>query len=72
MTKPKEMYWWFQGASVVELNARLNVDPFNARLEVRVDDDQRMTFRVVTPGIESMAEEPDVNDSHRCPPQCPE
>ena len=68
----RERYWWFQGESVEELTARLVVDPKSARLEVRIDDSQRMTFRVVGPPQTRTEPDPDINDSHLCPPFCPD
>ena len=67
----KDQYWWFQGESVKELCDRLVVDPGAVRLEVRIDDEQRMTFRVVGGVQTRLHDDPDINDSHLCPPFCP-
>ena len=62
-------YWWFQGASVEELTARLTANP-GARLEVHLDG-TKMTF-VVKPVGEFTAQSfhPPINESHVCPPDC--
>ena len=67
----KDKYWWFQGESVKELSARLAADPSAVRLEVRLDGD-KMTFRVVGGPAVREATDPDINDSHLCPPFCPD
>jgi hypothetical protein len=69
MSRP---YWWFKGASVTELCDRLNDTP-NARLEVRIDDNQKMTLTVVPDGPSTAAApfDPPINESHVCPPICP-
>ena len=65
----RERYWWFQGESVQELSSRLAADPGAVRLEVRLDGD-KMTFRVVG-GVQARDDDPDINDSHLCPIDCP-
>lgn len=46
--KQPATHWWFSGASVVELVKRLSdAGSATARLEVRIDSKQAMTFRVV-------------------------
>ena len=73
MSKP-EKFWWFRGASVEELARRLErAGPSACRLEVRISEDGKMTFRVVADGTTSLAAasvEPDINESHPCPPDC--
>lgn len=70
-------FWWFQGDSVVELAARLAAaDPTTARLEVRIDADHHMTFRVVDtrPADQTLSVQmgtADINNSWLCPPACP-
>lgn len=68
MSKP---YWWFQGASVVELVARLQAaGPETARLEVHKDG-KSLTFHVVrTDGVSALDDPPPINDSKICPPIC--
>lgn len=67
-------YFWFTGASVQELYARLTAaDPATCRLEVRTRSG-KCYFRVVPKQNETMTAEtaqPDVNDSFLCPPICP-
>lgn len=71
MSKP---YWWFRGASVEALVKRLvAADPATCTLEVRISDEQKMTFRVVpkdTAALGDGNDPPDINDSHLCPPDC--
>lgn len=65
-------YFWFKGASVAELIARLlAVGADVARLEVRTEGD-KMYLRVVGPNAPESADldKPDINDSHVCPPFC--
>jgi hypothetical protein len=65
-------YWWFQGDSVRELLARLTESP-DARLEVHLAENQKMTF-VVLPSGEAATRDPirpPINESHVCPPSCP-
>ncbi|HEY9466796.1 MAG TPA: hypothetical protein VIR54_27055 [Vicinamibacterales bacterium] len=71
-------FHWFQGASVQALVDRLiAADPATARLEVH-QHDEKMYFRVVAakPADRTLAAadgdptDP-INDSHRCPPECP-
>lgn len=61
-------YWWFEGVSVAAL-ANYLTEAKNPRLEVRVDAEQKMTFRVI--GDTRSAVGPDINDSLICPPICP-
>jgi hypothetical protein len=71
-------FWWFQGASVVELAERLAAcGPATARLEVRLSEDRKLTFRVVptqkfATAMGDPPEPPDINESFLCPPICPE
>lgn len=75
-------YWWFRGESVKALVEQLTTHGVEtARLEVRIDDGDAMTFRVVPATadagkngeVESTdSHENDINDSHRCPPLCPD
>ena len=66
-------FWWFPERSSVELAHRITAAGPGHRLEVRVDDAGKMTFRVVPKdqmsGLRAIA---DVNESHICPPWCPE
>ena len=65
-------YWWFQGASVAELQKQLTEAGADARLEVRIDAKQSMTFTVVSGDVSTqshIAGHP-INDSHICPPDC--
>jgi len=62
-------FWWFQGASVQELTARLQADT-NVRLEVHLAGD-KMTLEVVSNDATAARINPPINDSHICPPQCP-
>ncbi|MCY7380684.1 MAG: hypothetical protein LH467_15255 [Gemmatimonadaceae bacterium] len=66
-------FWWFVGASVEALTERLNAAGVDARLEVRIDADLKMTFRVVAPEgvVMTGAATVDINDSFLCPPRCP-
>lgn len=68
MAKP-EKYWWFEGDSVAELQRRLISTP-GARLEVRIDRDDKMTLRVVDIAAKAPLSEDDINYSHVCPPAC--
>jgi hypothetical protein len=67
-------YWWFQGASVAELLARLTAAGPDARLEVHLASDQKMTL-VVVPAVDGESKvrplDPPINDSFVCPPRCP-
>lgn len=67
-------YWWFPERSSAELSRRIDAAGAGHRLEVRVDAAGRMTFRVVPAGELSArtAVTPDINESHICPPFCPE
>jgi hypothetical protein len=67
-------YWWWQGASVVELTARLNAAGPDARLEVHIDAEQHATLVVFPPGDQPSTADPikpPINDSFVCPPRCP-
>jgi hypothetical protein len=63
-------YHWFQGESVRELARQLGEAGPDARLEVRVDAKQSMTFTVVPSGISTQSHT-SINESHLCPPDCP-
>lgn len=66
-------YWWFHGTSVEAIVRRLQAaNPATCRLEVRIDEADKMTLRVV-PAISAATVaggDPDVNESHLCPPDC--
>lgn len=64
-------YWWFRGASVHALAARLQDAGPDARLEVRIDAEDKMTFRIVVDGATASVAEEDINESWLCPPICP-
>jgi len=64
MSAPK--FWWFQGDSVEKLLDQLMGAADTARLEVRIDKQDRMTFRVVADKVHDP-----IDNSHVCPPQCP-
>lgn len=66
-------YWWFQGASVAELLARLTAAGPDARFEVHLAADQKMTLVVIPPGATAetkAALAPPINESFVCPPRC--
>lgn len=69
-------FWWFPESSSTALAARITAAGPGHRLEVRVANDQTMTFRVVrAAGDAALATaavvEPDINESFWCPPICP-
>jgi len=71
--KDSASFHWIQGASVVELDRRLQAaGPDSARMEVRLDSANRMTFRIVRAGVTTRSVVADVNDSRICPPICPQ
>ena len=66
--------WWFPERSSLELSRRIVAAGPGHRLEVRVDDARKMTFRVVPAGMTTTTRfemGPDVNESFPCPPICP-
>lgn len=65
-------YWWFQGASVMELYERLkSAGPDVARLEVRQDGNSLFLDVVGGDGSALDTGGGSINESHICPPQCP-
>ena len=72
MSEKQRPYFWWQGASVEELVARLiAAGPEDARLEVHIDEDQHATFVVKPVGAYTARPfDPPINESHICPPDC--
>lgn len=59
--------WRFRGPAVEELSARLVVDPKAVRLEVRLDETGRMTFRVIGGPQTRETPEPDIGADYPDP-----
>lgn len=65
-------YFWFQGDSVEELRRRLANTGLDVRVEFHIEGDKAF-IHVVDPENGTRAgDEPPINDSHPCPPICPE
>jgi hypothetical protein len=64
-------FWWFPERSSAELSRRIVAAGPGHRLEVRVDDAGKMTFRVVPTTTTRTDFGADINESFPCPPICP-
>lgn len=76
MADKKDAFWWFGPETAHALARRIeSAGTGFVRLEVRVDKarpGEPMTFRVVTSELSTLSHgDPDLNDSHLCPPACP-